>query len=203
MQTGRARAAGAGVAAVVVAAGAWWWAASGGEEPPQGVVSVGPVGDDAARTPGERPSVHPVRPEGERPDDERPDGERLDPPPPSSDGAAAHRGEPVDLADHTVGGYEGWWSSDGNGAACDAYADAHPEVVLASTRTGAVIEAHTRGVRLQRPPATPPGDPARWPADSVVVLEAGTGEVLESFAVDESGWRLETPVDCVPPSETP
>ncbi|MCV2225402.1 hypothetical protein ND528_28090, partial [Pseudomonas sp. C98] len=72
-----------------------------------------------------------------------------------------------------------------------------------STRTGAVIEAHTRGVRLQRPPATPPGDPARWPADSVVVLDAGTGEVLESFAVDESGWRLETPADCVPPSETP
>ncbi|MGO1181119.1 hypothetical protein, partial [Cellulosimicrobium funkei] len=69
----------------------------------------------------------------------------------------------------------------------------------------------TRGVRLQRPPATPPGrpavalagDPARWPADTGVVLDAGTGEVLESFAVDESGWRLETPADCVPPSETP
>ena len=39
-------------------------------------------------------------------------------------------GEPVDLAELTVGGYEGWWSGDGDGAACDAFAVAHPEVVL-------------------------------------------------------------------------
>jgi len=27
--------------------------------------------------------------------------------------------------------------------------------------------------------------------------------VLDAFEVDESGWRLDLPVDCVPPSETP
>jgi hypothetical protein len=117
--------------------------------------------------------------------------------------ADTQTGEPIDLAEHGVGGYEGWWSSDGDGEACDAHAGAHPEVVLASSRTGEVVEARTNGARLQRPPQTPPGDPAEWLADSVVVLDARTGEVLDAFDVDESGWRLDVPADCVPPSETP
>lgn len=148
MRTGRGRAAGAFAVATVVLAGVWLWAASGGEEPPLVVASVQLVEDDDAREPGERPSVRTVRPDE--------DGLTVLQPSAGA-GAAAHPGEPLDLTEHTVGGYEGWWSSDGNGEACDAFADAHPEVVLVSTRTG---------------------------------------------EVDESGWRLDLPVDCVPPSET-
>ncbi|MBM7818456.1 hypothetical protein JOE63_000933 [Cellulosimicrobium cellulans] len=192
MRIARGRAVGAAVVAGVVAAGVvLLWTAPEGDDGPRGVAEVHVVGDDAPGPPAERPRVVQVEPD-----------EDVLSPLPSRAALDAQTGEPIDLADHVVGGYEGWWSSDGNGEACDAYADAHPEVVLASTRTGEVLEAHTNGARLQRPPQTPPGDPAEWPADSVVVLDARTGEVLDAFAVDESGWRLELPVDCVPPSET-
>lgn len=193
MRIARGRAVGAAVAAGVAAAGvALLWTAPRDEEGPRAVADVRVVGDEPGR-PAERPRVVQVEPD-----------EDLVSPFPSRAALDAETGEPVDLAELTVGGYAGWWSSDGNGEACDAYVDAHPEVVLASTRTGAVIEAHARGVRLQRPPTAPPGDPARWPADSVVVLDARTGDVLESFAVDESGWPVDPPpADCVPPSETP
>ena len=192
MRIGRGRAVGAAVVAGAVAAGVVLvWTAPEGDEAPRGVAEVHVVGDDP-RLPAERPRVVQVEPDDD-----------LVPPRPSRTALDAATGEPIDLADHVVGGYEGWWSSDGNGEACDAYADAHPEVVLASTRTGEVVEAHTNGARLQRPPRTPRGDPAEWPPDSVVVLDARTGAVLDAFEVDESGWRLDLLVDCVPPSETP
>lgn len=191
----RRRTAGAVVAAgLVVLLGA-----CGGGEQSETVVVARVVGADIGDTAGdgaaERPRIDQVEPE---------EGDLTAVPPGTDLDADAHAGEPVDLSEHTVAGYLGWWSGDGHGEACDAYADAHPSVVLASTRTGAVVEAHTDGARLQRPPETPPGDPAGWPADSVVVLDAATGEVLESFEVDESGWRTDPPyVHCVPPSETP
>lgn len=193
MASVRRRAVGAAVAAGVVGTGVvLLWTAPGGEDAPQTVVRV--VGDAVPGLPTERPRVVQVEPD-----------EDLVSPFPSREAldGDAHTGEPIDLAEHTVGGYEGWWTSDGDGEACDASADAHPEVVLVSTRTGEVVEAHTNGVRLQRPPQTPPGDPAEWPPDSVVVLDARTGAVLDAFEVDESGWRLDLPMDCVPPSETP
>jgi hypothetical protein len=193
MRIARGRAVGAAVVAGAVAAGAvLLWTAPRGEEGPQAVAEVHLVGDDVPGLPTERSRVVQVEPD-----------EDLVSPRPSGTALDAQEGEPIDLADHLVGGYEGWWSSDGNGEACDGYAAAHPEVVLASTRTGEVVEAHADGVRLQRPPRTPPGVPAEWPPDSVVVLDARTGAVLDSFEVDESGWRLELPVECVPPSETP
>ncbi|MFD4990676.1 hypothetical protein ACFWH7_09255 [Cellulosimicrobium cellulans] len=183
---------GAAVVAGAVAAGAaLLWTEPQGEEPPRAVAEVDVVRADPG-LPAERPRVVQVQPD-----------EDLVPPRPSRTALDAATGEPIDLADLGAGGYEGWWSSDGNGEACDAYADAHPEVVLASTRTGEVVEAHTNGARLQRPPRTPPGDPAGWPPDSVVVLDARTGAVLDAFEVDVSGWRLDLPEECVPPSETP
>ena len=193
MRVARGRVVGATVVAGAVAAGVvLLWTAPQDEEASQSAAEVHLVGDDVPALPTERPRVVQVEPD-----------EDLASPRPSGTALGVREGEPIDLADHVVGGYEGWWSSDGNGEACDAYADAHPEVVLASTRTGEVVEAHTNGARLQRPPRTPPGDPAEWPPDSVVVLDARTGALLESFAVDESGWRLDLLVDCVPPSETP
>lgn len=192
MRIARGRAVGAAVAAGVAAAGvALLWTAPRDEEGPRAVADVRVVGDEPGR-PAERPRVVQVEPD-----------EDLVSPFPSRAALDAETGEPIDLADLVVGGYEGWWSSDGNGEACDVYADAHPEVVLVSTRTGEVVEAHTNGVRLQRPPQTAPGDPAEWPPQSVVVLDARTGAVLDAFEVDESGWRLDPPVECVPPSETP
>jgi hypothetical protein len=183
---------GAAVVAGAVAAGVvLLWTAPEGEEPPRAVADVDVVRADPG-LPAERPRVVQVEPDDD-----------LVPPRPSRTALDAAAGEPIDLADLVVGGYEGWWSSDGNGEACDAYADAHPEVVLASTRTGEVVEAHTNGARLQHPPRTPPGDPAEWPPGSVVVLDARTGAVLDAFEVDESGWRLDLPEECVPPSETP
>ncbi|MBN0039232.1 hypothetical protein JN535_03465 [Cellulosimicrobium cellulans] len=180
------------MAAGVVAAGVvLLWTAPQDEQTPRAVAEVHVVGD-APGLPAERPRVVQVEPD-----------EDLVPRFPSRAALDAETGEPIDLADLVVGGYEGWWSSDGDGEACDAYADAHPEVVLVSTRTGEVVEAHTNGVRLQRPPQTAPGDPAEWPPESVVVLDARTGAVLDAFEVDESGWRLDPPVECVPPSETP
>jgi len=181
----------AAVAGVVVAGVVLLWTAPEGEEVPRAVAEVAVVGDGAGLS-TQRPRVVQVEPE-----------EDLVSPFPTRAALDAETGEPIDLADLVVGGYEGWWSSDGNGEACDAYADAHPEVVLVSTRTGEVVEAHTNGVRLQRPPQTAPGDPAEWPPQSVVVLDARTGAVLDAFEVDESGWRLDPPVECVPPSETP
>ncbi|GEM_PF-2546665 len=193
MRTGRGRVLGAVVVAGVVAAGAWLWVATGDEEPPPRVASVRLVEDDALDADG---SARIVLVE--------PDVGSAPPPSPGSVPAdVATGGEPVDLAELAVGGYEGWWSGDGDGAACDAFADAHPEVVLVSTRSGEPVEAFVNGTRLQGVPYGALGDPAEWPPDSVVVLDARTGEVLDAFEVDESGWRLDLPVSCVPPSETP
>jgi len=195
MRTGRRGAVGSIVAGAAVLVGAAvLWRAPGGEGPPQAVAEVLVVGAEDAPDP-EGPRVVEVEPG---------DGILTTVPGRAGRDADTPAGEPVDPSGLTVGGYAGWWSGDGHGEACDAYADAHPAVVLVSTRTGAVLEAHTNGTRLQHPPQTPPGDPAEWPKDSVVVLEAGTGDVLESFEVDESGWPTDPPyVHCVPPSETP
>ncbi|MFJ2518190.1 hypothetical protein ACIOWF_04405 [Cellulosimicrobium cellulans] len=193
MWTSRRRVLGAVVSAGVVAAGAWLWVATGDEEPPPRVASVRPVEDDALDPAGSARIVL-VEPDVGSPAPLSPRSAPAD---------VATVGEPVDLAELTVGGYEGWWSGDGDGAACDAFAVAHPEVVLVSTRSAQPLEAFVNGTRLQGVPNGMLGEPAEWPADSVVVLDARTGEVLDAFEVDESGWRLEVPVDCVPPSETP
>lgn len=85
--------------------------------------------------------------------------------------------------------YEGWW----NGSPADSDASIlrdpadwpsivreHPRTVLIDTTTGEVVSAWDRIACAQVTPAPPEPDPA-WPAASIVILDADTGSLVDSF----------------------
>lgn len=90
----------------------------------------------------------------------------------------------------TVGGYEGWW----NATPLSGDATGLPqETVAVNVRTGKVVDAFNRALNeagkvtnISDVDYTVVPDPA-WPADSVVIIETDTGEVIESFPVNENG----------------
>ena len=56
----------------------------------------------------------------------------------------------------------------------------HPQTALVDTRTHEVVATYDRLACGQMAGYVPP-DGAEWPPDSIVVLDALTGEVLEAF----------------------
>jgi hypothetical protein len=90
--------------------------------------------------------------------------------------------------------YEGWWNatpSDAEGNVLTDPADwqpeprDHPQIALVYTGTGYVVSTYDRLTCGPIPDYTPP-DPSNMPADSVVVLDIRTGEVVQSFTVAPS-----------------
>ena len=90
----------------------------------------------------------------------------------------------------TVGGYEGWW----NATPLSGDATGLPqETVAVNVRTGKVVDAFNRALNdagkvtnVSDVDYTVVPDPA-WPADSVVIIETATGQVIDSFPVDQNG----------------
>jgi hypothetical protein len=84
--------------------------------------------------------------------------------------------------------YEGWWSStpadaDGNvltdPADWDAKVREHPRTILIDTTTGQVVSAWDRLACQSFTPTAPTIDPA-WPANSIVIIDADSGLLIES-----------------------
>ncbi|WP_163167343.1 hypothetical protein [Arthrobacter sp. Alg241-R88] len=106
-------------------------------------------------------------------------------PPNATPAAAAEVERPT-----TVGGYEGWW----NATPLSGDVSGLPqETVAVNTRTGQVVDAFNRSMNdagkvtnVADVDFTVVPDPA-WPADSVVIIETATGDVIESFPVNQNG----------------
>ncbi|MFF1252637.1 hypothetical protein ACFVYC_09090 [Pseudarthrobacter sp. NPDC058329] len=89
----------------------------------------------------------------------------------------------------TVRGYEGWW----NATPLSGDATGLPqETVAVNTRTGKVVDAFNRSMN-DAGKVTNVSDvdyavvpDTAWPADSVVIIETATGEVIESFPVNQN-----------------
>ena len=86
--------------------------------------------------------------------------------------------------------YEGWWSStpaDSDGNVLTNPADwpsmvrQHPRTIVLDTTTGQVVSAWDRLACQSFTPTAPPTDPA-WPANSIVILDADSGLLIESGA---------------------
>ena len=109
-------------------------------------------------------------------------------------GTPGHEIDPELLGPGTVGGYEGWWngtpaSETGGILPFDEWPQEnrdHPRTATYNTRTGTLVE--TYDLIAQEPIANyvPVPDPT-WPANSIVILDADTDEVLDHFPVHENG----------------
>lgn len=96
----------------------------------------------------------------------------------------------------TFGGMEGWWNSS-DLAPCDEWelrVQEHPDTVLINTGNTTMIEAYWRTSRdvLDAYAALAPNfvvvPPAEgWPADSIILVDAVTGEVLETWPLPAGG----------------
>ncbi|WP_084073360.1 hypothetical protein [Demequina sp. NBRC 110052] len=93
-----------------------------------------------------------------------------------------------------IGGLEGWWNSTPVSLPCERWDESdprildHPDTVLINTVDYTMVEAAYRSDRAALGAyATLDGDfvvPARdpeWPANSLVLIDAATGEVLETY----------------------
>lgn len=89
-----------------------------------------------------------------------------------------------------VGGYEGWWNS----TPVSGIVEGLPrETVSVNTRTGKVVDAFNRSMNeagkvtnVSDVDFTVIPDP-EWPANSVVIIDTASGDVIESFPVDVNG----------------
>jgi hypothetical protein len=90
----------------------------------------------------------------------------------------------------TIAGYEGWW----NGTPLTGSTpDLPQETVAVNTRTGKIVDAFNRA-RNDAGQVTLVSDvdfdvvpDPNWPANSVVIIDTASGEVIEDFPVDEKG----------------
>ncbi|WNM24431.1 hypothetical protein [Demequina capsici] len=117
---------------------------------------------------------------------------------PACNAATGIEGKPAG----SVGGMEGWWNSTPV-AACDQWDQQildHPDTVTINTYDDTMVEAYYRtsidalGVYANLGPdfVIPDPDPS-WPADSMIVIDARTGEVLASSLL--FGERAATDAD--------
>ncbi|GAB3555901.1 hypothetical protein GCM10027404_33400 [Arthrobacter tumbae] len=90
----------------------------------------------------------------------------------------------------SVGGYEGWWNSTPVSGDVSGLPD---ETITVRTDTGEIVDASDRdasgraaAVPLAEVEYSVVPDPG-WPEHSVVIIDAGTGEVIDSFPVDADG----------------
>lgn len=91
-----------------------------------------------------------------------------------------------------VGGMEGWFNSTPV-APCSQWEErtlAHPDTVLINTRDGTLVEAYGRTDTDVLDPYRDLGDDmvvpnpdATWPDNSLVLIDAGSGELLETFEI--------------------
>ncbi|WP_285247488.1 hypothetical protein [Pseudarthrobacter sp. efr-133-R2A-89] len=89
-----------------------------------------------------------------------------------------------------IAGYEGWWNStpvSGNTTGLPQ------ETVTVNTRTGQVVDAFNRAKNstlISDVNYTPVPD-ATWPANSVIIIDTASGQIIEDFLVDERGVPLD------------
>ncbi|MFX1819630.1 hypothetical protein PV768_07545 [Pseudarthrobacter sp. CC4] len=101
--------------------------------------------------------------------------------------------------DRPIGGYEGWWNSTPERGST---ANLPQEIVAVNTRTGAVVDAFNRATNSTSIPDVnyaPVPDPS-WPANSIIIIDTASGQVVEDFLVDERGVPLDAngrPLDAI------
>lgn len=89
-----------------------------------------------------------------------------------------------------IGGYEGWWNSTPLSGSAEGLPQ---ETVSVSTRTGKIVDAFNRPMN-EAGKVTNVSDVdftviphAEWPENSVVIIDTASGDVIESFPVDDNG----------------
>jgi hypothetical protein len=89
-----------------------------------------------------------------------------------------------------VGGYEGWWNSTPVSGDTTGLPD---ETVAVHTDTGEIVDVFNRAINDRREvtqlsdvPYTVVSDP-EWPAQSIVIIDTRTDEIIETFPVNSSG----------------
>jgi hypothetical protein len=94
------------------------------------------------------------------------------------------------VADRPIGGYEGWWNSTPVSGSAEGLPQ---ETVTVNTRTGKIVDAFNRAKNstlVSDVDYDPVPDPS-WPADSIVIIDATSGLVIEDFLIDERGVPLD------------
>jgi hypothetical protein len=94
------------------------------------------------------------------------------------------------VADRPIGGYEGWWNSTPVSGSAEGLPQ---ETVTVNTRTGKIVDAFNRAKNstlVADVDYDPVPDPS-WPADSIVIIDATSGLVIEDFLIDERGVPLD------------
>lgn len=95
-----------------------------------------------------------------------------------------------------IGGLEGWWNSTPASLPCERWDESdtrildHPDTVLINTVDNTMVEAAYRTDRaalgiyatLDGDFVVPAPDPG-WPANSLILIDAATGEVLETYVL--------------------
>lgn len=102
--------------------------------------------------------------------------------------------DPELLGSSIVGGYEGWWNGTpagdtGGVLPFDQWPQEnrdHPRTATYNTRTGTLVETFDLIAQDPIENYVPVPDPT-WPANSIVILDADTNELLEHFPVHENG----------------
>ncbi|CCQ45892.1 hypothetical protein ARTSIC4J27_1852 [Pseudarthrobacter siccitolerans] len=94
------------------------------------------------------------------------------------------------VPDRPIGGYEGWWNSTPISGSTEGLPQ---ETVAVNTRTGKIIDAFNRAKNstLISDVAYDLVPDPEWPADSIVIIDATSGLVIEDFRIDERGIPLD------------
>ena len=101
--------------------------------------------------------------------------------------------EPGSSQETVVGGYEGWWNSMPLSGDTTSLPD---ETVAVHTDTGQIVDVFNRAISERGEVAEPSDVPytvtvdPEWPAQSIVIIDTSTDEVIESFPVDSTGRPL-------------
>jgi hypothetical protein len=100
--------------------------------------------------------------------------------------AVGPQGDPTNGSVHApkhVLGYEGWWNAtpvNGNTTGLPQ------ETVAVNTDTGTVVDGYNRATQNTHISYTVKLDPD-WPKDSIVIIDTGTNNVIDSFPIAPAG----------------
>ncbi|WP_062518500.1 hypothetical protein [Demequina gelatinilytica] len=130
---------------------------------------------------------------------------------PSPSATTAAEAPPAECADATwidgkpyndVGGLEHRWAM-AYSEPCDEWPEevlAHPNTVVVNTVDGTMLQANVRvdgpdmdAYRDLGPDFLVPDPDPSWPADSFVIIDAATGEVLEAMTIHDPDFEAEAP----------